>query len=199
MRQCLLYDSPEPGARLIGVEYMISPALYATLDQEERRLWHSHVFEVKSGMLVMPQPSALVPQAAWEQAETTEMEQVIRLYGKVYHLWQVDKGHKLPLGEPQLMTSITAADQIPELDKMMDARDEQFPGTDWRKKKELREHIPEPKIHPGSFSIFVNSSGAVHTDSCFDRRRLCVEKMIEQTHNKSRAVGCKCPAVSAAM
>lgn len=198
MRQCLLYDSPEPGARLIGVEYMISPALYATLDQEERRLWHSHVFEVKSGMLVMPQPSALVPQAAWEQAETTEMEQVIRLYGKVYHLWQIDKGHKLPLGEPQLMTSITAADQIPELDKMMDARDEQFPGTDWRKKKELREHIPEPKIHPGSFSISVNSLG-VHTYSCFDRRRLCVEKMIEQTHNKSRAVGCKCPAVSAAM
>lgn len=159
VRQCLLYDSPGPGARLIGVEYMISPALYETLDQEERRLWHSHVFEVKSGMLVMPQPSALVPQAAWEKAEIAEMEQVIRLYGKVYHLWQVDKGHKLPLGEPQLMTSITAAEQIPDLDKTMDARDERFPGTSWRKKKELREHIPEPKVHPGSSSIPGEFSG----------------------------------------
>jgi len=128
---------------------MISPALYETLDQEERQLWHSHVFEVKSGMLVMPQPSALAPQAAWEKAETAEMEEVIHLYGKVYHLWQVDKGHKIPLGKPELMTSITAADQIQDLEKVMDERDTRFPGTDWRRKKETREHIPEPKIHPG--------------------------------------------------
>ena len=51
----MLYDSPAKNARLIGVEYMISPRLFATLDAEEKRLWHSHVFEVKSGMLVMPQ------------------------------------------------------------------------------------------------------------------------------------------------
>jgi hypothetical protein len=54
MRQCILYDGPGPDARLIGVEYMITPVLYETLSQEERRLWHSHVYEVKSGMLIMP-------------------------------------------------------------------------------------------------------------------------------------------------
>lgn len=154
VRQCLLYDSPEPGARLIGIEYMISPVLYETLDTDERRLWHSHVFEVKSGMLVMPQPSALVPQAAWEKAETAEMEEVVHLYGKVYHLWQVDKGHKLPLGEPQLMTSVTAASQLPNLDKVLDDRDGRFPGSDWRRKKELRKDILEPKIHPGQLHHF---------------------------------------------
>ncbi|KAK4447269.1 hypothetical protein QBC34DRAFT_382519 [Podospora aff. communis PSN243] len=147
VRQCLLYDSPNPGARLLGVEYMISPKLYSTLDQEERQLWHSHVFEVKSGMLVMPQPSSLVPQAAWEKAETAEMEEVIQLYGKVYHLWQVDKGHKIPLGKPELMTSITAFDQIPDLEKVMDERDIRF-GTDWRRKKEIRALLEEPEIHP---------------------------------------------------
>jgi hypothetical protein len=52
VRQCLLYDSPEANARLIGVEYMIKPHLYEKLDAEERKLWHSHVYEVKSGMLV---------------------------------------------------------------------------------------------------------------------------------------------------
>lgn len=62
---------------------MITPKLYETLDSDERKLWHSHVFEVKSGMLIMPQPSALVPQAAWEKAETAEMEDVVELYGKV--------------------------------------------------------------------------------------------------------------------
>ncbi|KAK3350230.1 hypothetical protein B0T25DRAFT_550085 [Lasiosphaeria hispida] len=148
VRQCLLYDSPSPGARLIGIEYMITPKLYETLDAAERRLWHSHVFEVKSGMLVMPQPSPLVPQAVWEKAETAEMEEVIRLYGKVYHLWQVDKGHQIPLGEPQLMTSITAASQLPDLEKRLDDRDSRFPGANWRWKKVIRDDIPEPTIHP---------------------------------------------------
>ncbi|KUI69749.1 hypothetical protein VM1G_05654 [Cytospora mali] len=148
VRQCILYDSPNPGARLIGIEYMISPKLYEALDSEERKLWHSHVFEVKSGMLIMPQPSSFVPQAAWEKAETSEMEDVIELYGKVYHLWQVDKGHKIPLGEPKLMTSFTKAEQIPDFEKAVGERDARFGGVDWRRKKEIREHIKDPDIHP---------------------------------------------------
>ena len=132
---------------------MITPTLYETLDQAERRLWHSHVFEVKSGMLVMPQPSALVPQAAWEQAEHAETEEVIKLYGKVYHLWQVDRGDKLPLGEPQLMTSITAAEQVPRLEDKMDERDARFDsGVDWRRKRELRKDLQEMEVHPGTTS-----------------------------------------------
>ena len=155
MRQCLLYDSPSRGARLIGVEYMIKPHLYDALPQDERRLWHSHVFEVKSGMLVMPQPSTLVPQALWDKAETAEMEEVVKLYGKVYHLWQVDRGDKLPLGEPQLMTSITTGEQLPGLEGILDERDRRFPGCDWRQKKELRKGIEEPEIHPGEGSGLV--------------------------------------------
>ncbi|PSR82674.1 hypothetical protein BD289DRAFT_11069 [Coniella lustricola] len=147
VRQCILYDSPSPGARLIGIEYMITPKLYETLDSEERKLWHSHVFEVKSGMLIMPQPSAVVPQAAWEKAESAEMEDVVELYGKVYHLWQVDKGHKIPLGEPKLMTSFTEPEQFPEFEKVVGERDARF-GSDWKRKKEVREYIKEPKIHP---------------------------------------------------
>ncbi|KAK4195848.1 hypothetical protein QBC40DRAFT_15168 [Triangularia verruculosa] len=150
VRQCLLYDSPEPGARLIGVEYMIKPHLYETLPQEERRLWHSHVFEVKSGMLIMPQPNPAVPTAAWEKAETEEMKEVIELYGKVYHLWQVDRGDRLPMGTPQLMTSITSFDQVPDLEKKMDERDQKFVGqaVDWRRKREIRKDLAEPTLHP---------------------------------------------------
>ena len=54
VRQCLIYDSPKENARLIGIEYMISPRLYNDLPTSERKLWHSHKFEVKSGMLIMP-------------------------------------------------------------------------------------------------------------------------------------------------
>ncbi|KAF2202791.1 DUF1264-domain-containing protein [Delitschia confertaspora ATCC 74209] len=148
VRQCLLYDSPNPGARLIGIEYMISARLFETLDPEEQKLWHTHVFEVKSGMLIMPKPSA-IPDSAWEVAENKEMEQVATLYGKVFHTWQVDRGDKLPLGEAKLMTSFTKEGQFPNFEKTMDDRDERF-GADWRRKREVRSYIDEPKLNPNA-------------------------------------------------
>ncbi|KAI5924875.1 hypothetical protein F4810DRAFT_99883 [Camillea tinctor] len=148
IRQCILYDGPGPNARLIGIEYMITPALYATLPASERRLWHSHVYEVKSGMLIMPGGgSATVPgvQQAWDAAETREMTHVVGLYGKVYHLWQTDRGDALPLGPPRLMTSFTADGQF-DFEKVVGERDRRF-GVDWRHKKKLREGIEVPDIH----------------------------------------------------
>jgi len=144
VRQCLLYDSPEANARLIGVEYMIKPHLYEKLDTEERKLWHSHVYEVKSGMLIMPVPEA-VPDSVWEVAENKEMEEVVVLYGKVFHLWQTDRGDELPLGMPQLMTSFTSDNQLP-VGKLRD-RDARF-GVSSESKKAGREYIQEPEIHP---------------------------------------------------
>lgn len=146
MRQCILYDKPGPNARIIGIEYMITPRLYATLDRDERRLWHSHVFEVKSGMLIMPQPAdSVVPAAVWDATEKKEMEEVVELYGKVYHLWQVDRGDELPLGKPQLMTSFTAPGQM-DFEKHVAERDRRF-GSDYEKKAKNRSSIPEPEIH----------------------------------------------------
>ena len=151
MRQCLIYDTPQPNARLIGVEYMISAALYATLDATERRLWHSHAFEVKSGMLIMPGPS-LLPTAVWETAETKEMEQVVGLYGKTYHFWQVDRGDKLPLGEAQLMMSFTDNEQFPHFAEVVGERDRRY-GVDYVQKREKRTGIAEPEIHPGEEAL----------------------------------------------
>lgn len=124
---------------------MITPALYETLPSAERKLWHSHAYEVKSGMLIMPNRS--VPGPAWEVAEHMEMAQVVELYGKAYHLWQVDRGDTLPLGEPQLMTSYTADGQF-DFAREVGERDKRF-GEDWRRKKEVRKDIKEPVIHPG--------------------------------------------------
>lgn len=128
---------------------MISPKLYATLDTEERKLWHSHVFEVKSGMLIMPGPAG-VPTAGWEVAETKEMEEVIGLYGKTYHFWQVDRGDKLPLGGPELMGSFTSKEQLPE--GLLAERDARY-GISSEQKKEKRGYIEEPEVQTGE-SIF---------------------------------------------
>lgn len=162
VRQCFIYDSPESNARLIGVEYMISTALFKTLDADERALWHSHVFEVKSGMLIMPGPSGL-PTAAWEAAETKEMEQVVGLYGKTYHFWQVDRGDKLPLGEPQLMGSFTSQEQLDKFGGVVGERDRRF-GVESRGKMGKREYIEEPEVHPGECGAGGLGAGVVLTE-----------------------------------
>lgn len=132
---------------------MISPKVYETLDSEERKLWHSHAFEVKSGMLIMPSPISTsgipVPTALWEQAENVEMREVIGWYGKTFHFWQIDRGDKLPLGMPKLMGSFTEKESFPpHFEQALEDRDKRY-GTDCRHKAEIRKDIPVPELHPG--------------------------------------------------
>ena len=98
----------------------------------------------------MPKPRA-VPQPIWQAAENKEMEKVVELYGKVYHLWQVDRGDKLPLGPPRLMTSYTAKEQL-DFDRLVGDRDERF-GADSKANAEARNYIKEPEIHPGTIVL----------------------------------------------
>lgn len=158
LRQCILYDGPGPSARLIGIEYMISARLYDTLDPAERRLWHSHVYEVRSGMLAMPGPTAWPARHAWDAAVTREMRQVVLLYGKVYHLWQTDRGDQLPLGEPQLMTSLVGPTPSFDFEARVGERDARL-GTDWRRSKELRQDIEAPDVHPDADQAWKKRNG----------------------------------------
>lgn len=114
VHQCIIYDTDKPDARIIGVEYIISEKLYKTLPPEEKKLWHSHMYEVKSGQLTMPG----VPPFAEHVAVTD----IVNTYGKTWHFWQVDRGDTLPLGIPQLMMALTedgqiASDKAEELNK----------------------------------------------------------------------------------
>ncbi|KAI1005757.1 hypothetical protein K3495_g2470 [Podosphaera aphanis] len=149
IRQCLIFDTPTNPARLIGVEYMITKKLYEGLDGAERRLWHSHEYEVKSGMLIMP--NSTVPASMWEHAETEEMKEVIGLYGKTYHFWQVDRGDSLPLGLPQLMMSFTKDEQVPRAS--VQNRDQRL-GVNTARKKEIRATIEDPQIHEDADSCW---------------------------------------------
>ncbi|KAJ5098591.1 hypothetical protein N7532_005592 [Penicillium argentinense] len=156
VRQCLIYDSPETNARLIGVEYMVTPRIFRTLPTEERKLWHTHEYEVKSGMLIMPAPvGAAAP--AWDVAETAEMEDIVPLYGKTYHMWQVDRGDVVPMGPPQLMGSFTSPESVERakeggLDALVKERDERF-GANYREKARKREGIATVKKDPDADSM----------------------------------------------
>src|ERR1700694_3530817 len=52
--QCVLYDSEKKDARLIGVEYIVSAKIFESLPADEKKFWHSHNYEVKSGALTAP-------------------------------------------------------------------------------------------------------------------------------------------------
>jgi hypothetical protein len=138
-RQCVVYDSDKSDAKLIGIEYIISEKLFATLPDEERKLWHSHVYEIKSGLLTLPQTPNI--------AEHEVMKMLVRTYGKTFHFWQVDRGDKVPLGLPTLMMSFTQDGQInPELVKRRD----ELIGVNTMDLRKSREDIEIPKTLPGA-------------------------------------------------
>jgi hypothetical protein len=104
--QCALFDGNSGSARLVGVEYIVSSALFAQLPAEEKHLWHSHVHEVKSGQLIAPG----IPQ----MAEHELMEKIANTYGKTWHTWHTSEGQALPLGAPMLMMGFTKDGQLDE-------------------------------------------------------------------------------------
>jgi Protein of unknown function (DUF1264). len=136
--QCIIYDSNKPGARLIGVEYIVSAKIFDSLPPDEKKLWHSHNYEVKSGVL-----TAL---GMTDAAEKDLMKVLIGTYGKTWHTWQVDRGDKLPMGIPQLMMAFTADGQakaniIAERDKLYGAS---------AAKKTARTDIADAKLDSGA-------------------------------------------------
>jgi hypothetical protein len=137
--QCVLYDSEKKNARLIGVEYIVSAKIFDALPVEEKKFWHSHNYEVKSGVLTAP--------GAPEDAEKDLMKVLISTYGKTWHMWQVDRGDKLPLGIPQLMMAFTKDGQ---LDPKIAAEREKLYSVSVAAKKAARADIPDAKIDPGA-------------------------------------------------
>lgn len=124
--QCVIYDTNKPNARLIGIEYIISGTLFDGLPSEEKKLWHSHQYEVKSGELV----ALGLPVVA----EKELMKKLVNTYGKTWHLWQIDRGDALPLGAPQLMMVATQDGQTNQT--MLQKRDRDYNVSTVKKRGE---------------------------------------------------------------
>jgi len=141
LHQCIIYDSDQPKAKLIGIEYIISEKMFDTLPAEEKKYWHSHKYEVESGYMQL-QTSSVVPESLTDAAEQPAVLELHTTYGKTIHTWQVDIHPDLPLGPPNLMTSYTGDGQGPP-SEMIKARDEKF-GMNTEAKRKLRAgYLPE--------------------------------------------------------
>lgn len=134
VQQCLIYDTDAADARLIGVEYVVAESVFASLLSEEKQLWHSHEYEVKSGTLVLPG----VPKVA----EQAVLRKLAKTYGKTWHFWQFDRGDKLPLGLPQLMGAVTEDGQLAPA--LVEARDRKY-GLDTAQLRQERQDIEGPQ------------------------------------------------------
>ncbi|XP_022033299.2 oil body-associated protein 2A [Helianthus annuus] len=135
--QCAVYDSDEPTARLIGVEYIVSDRILDTLPPDEQKLWHSHDHEVTSGMWMNPG----VP----EMNQRSELENMAHTYGKFWCTWQVDRGDKLPLGAPALMMSPQMVNMSVIKPELVRERDRKFKiSTDEARKSRVNFPVSKP-------------------------------------------------------
>jgi hypothetical protein len=115
MHQCLLYDSHERNAKLLGVEYIVSDRIYRGLPDDEKKYWHPHTYEVLSGGLISP---GMRPED-----ELRFMRAIITTWGKTWHTWP-DPRTPVPMGEPLLMWALTGDNQVQR--EVIERRDRMF-------------------------------------------------------------------------
>ena len=135
--QCVIYDSNLSNAKLIGIEYIVSERVFKTLPDDEKKLWHSHHYEVRSGQLIAPG----VP----ELAEHAFMQDLVTTYGKTWHTWQIDRDTSFPMGIPRLMMGFTKDGQINQ--PMLQDRDGRF-DISFQERRQNRDDIPMPDVDP---------------------------------------------------
>ncbi|XP_057537372.1 oil body-associated protein 2A-like [Amaranthus tricolor] len=140
--QCAVYDTDNRAGRLIGVEYIISDRLFEALPPDEQKLWHSHYFEIKSGLFVNPR----VPEAVAKP----ELDKFAKTYGKFWCTWQTDRGDLLPVGEPALMMSPQGEVEGMVKAPLLQQRDQKY-GISSIKLSDLRVDITGPTfINPNA-------------------------------------------------
>lgn len=137
--QCIMYDGNGEDAKIMGVEYIVSEKIFTQLPEEEKKMWHSHSYEVKSGALIAPG----IP----DSAEHALMEQIKSTYGKIFHTWHTDQKLELPIGIPQLMMGFTKDGQLK--DSLVKERDKRFVISTSEKKRK-RKDIDSPQVQPGA-------------------------------------------------
>ncbi|KMT03867.1 hypothetical protein BVRB_8g188380 [Beta vulgaris subsp. vulgaris] len=117
--QCAVYDSDLPSARLIGIEYIISDKIFESLPPDEQKLWHSHIYAIKTGLWINPKVPGMI--------QNPELQTLAKTYGKFWCTWQVDRGDKLPLGVPSLMMSPQSESTVST--ELVKKRDERYQIT----------------------------------------------------------------------
>jgi hypothetical protein len=143
--QCALFDGAEVGAKLIGVEYIVSGDVFDTFPEEEHQYWHPHNYEILSGTLVGPEMT--------EADDLGLMTMLMNSYGKTWHTWHTGghgsgamAGNSLPVGPAQLQWSFN---RDGEANPDLVAASAEENGFDLAEKRESRQSlvdVAEPQV-----------------------------------------------------
>jgi len=121
--------------------------LFDRLPKEERKFWHSHKYEVESGVLQL-EVKGTVPGVVADAAEQPAMLELRKTYGKTIHTWAVDVTPDLPLGPPDLMMSYTSDGQLDP--KILKERDAKLGTSSEEKGKYRATYLPPYEKRPGA-------------------------------------------------
>ncbi len=157
VHQCVVFDSAKPGARILGIEYIISDRLYRDLPDDEKKYYHPHTYEITSGLLIAPG----LPPAE----ETKFLGGLLTTWGKTWHTWP-DPKTELPMGEPMLMWAATKDGQITA--EMLADRDKKFKVSTPALRKQRAHLGPVPQIDAPTS---INSIGRQWTNAGPDKPR----------------------------
>lgn len=152
--QCVIFDANTKDANIIGIEYIVSEALFETLAAEEKKSWHPHNYEILSGQLVMPG----VPDVA----EKAALAKKINSYGKTWHVWDTGHAghpaaHKLPIDKPRLAWSYNRDGEAPP--GMVQARDQRMDIDTAEKRKDRADLAAKAKPQQGVDDLRAQLSG----------------------------------------
>jgi Protein of unknown function (DUF1264) len=135
VHQCVITDSADAGARVLGVEYIISDRLYRGLPEQEKKYYHPHTYEITSGLLIAPNLS--------REDEAKFMAGLLTTWGKTWHTWP-DPTTELPMGDPMLMWAATNDSQISQ--KLLADRDRKFKMSTTALRRQRAHLGPVPQI-----------------------------------------------------
>lgn len=142
--QCVLFDGNTEDANLIGIEYIVSERLFATLPDDEKQRWHPHNYEILSGQLILPGVPA--------PAEKAALAKKLNSYGKTWHVWDTGHAghpasHDLPVGSPMLAWSYNRDGEIPAA--LIGARDQRMKVDTSQKRKDRADLASKAKPQMG--------------------------------------------------
>lgn len=153
--QCVIFDGNTADANIIGVEYIISEALFESLPADEKKNWHPHNYEILSGQLILPG----VPDIA----EKAALEKKLNSYGKTWHIWDTGHvghpaAHKLPTGKPLLAWSYNRDGETPA--GLVEGRDQRMKVDTAEKRKDREELAAKARPQMGVDDLKAKLSGA---------------------------------------
>jgi hypothetical protein len=153
--QCVIFDGNTADSNIIGIEYIISEGLFASLPDDEKQNWHPHNYEILSGELIMPGVPAIAEKAA--------LAKKINSYGKTWHIWDTGHvghpaAHKLPIGKPLLAWSYNRDGQMPA--ELAQQRDQRMNVSTLEKRKQRADLAANAKPQMGVDELKAKLSGS---------------------------------------